>query len=311
MRSGELEGWREGEFVMTSAERKTRGGRRAWAALGGIFMALAVVSAGLAQSEAGQDGALQDAIPEDVLRQIEEEENEIQQEAMEAAKRALGSGGRYPWYDRAKDDVRPLNVVPRNAEGERGEQWIDDSKPQARPVTTRPRVSLFGGVLSWIGLTALILLLGLIAYLIVTTFLKDEVSESVSVRKVVNSRRDADRVEALPFQLRAAEGDFLAEARRLYEQGQYSAAIVYLFSHQLVELDKRHFIRLAKGKTNRQYLRETRRQPTIAGILEGTMIAFEDAFFGHKTLSRESFERCWRQQEQFQSELERQERTAA
>jgi hypothetical protein len=233
------------------------------------------------------------------------------QETIEAAKDALARGGRFPWYDRAEDDVRPLNVVPRDAVQERGDTWIDNSKPPATQPLKTPRISLFGGVLQWVGLTALILLLGLIAYLIATSFLKDETSETVTVRKVVESRRDADRVEALPFHVRAAAGDFLSEARRLYEQGQYSAAIVYLFSHQLVELDKRHLIRLAKGKTNRQYLRETRRQPTIAGILETTMIAFEDAFFGHKTLSREVFERSWRELERFQGELERQERSAA
>ena len=81
------------------------------------------------------------------------------------------------------------------------------------------------------------------------------------MRKVVESRRDADRVEALPFHVRAASGDFLAEARRLYDAGHYSEAIVYLFSYQLVQLDKHHVIRLAKGKTNRQYVRETRQRP--------------------------------------------------
>jgi hypothetical protein len=238
-------------------------------------------------------------------------QNSPNQTTIDAAKDALSSGGRFPWYDRSQDDVRPLNVVPRDAVQDRGDKWIDNTKPQPATPLKTPRISLFGGVLQWVGLTALILLLGVIAYLIATSFLKEEISESVAVRKVVESRRDADRVEALPFHLRAASGDFLSEARRLYDQGQYSAAIVYLFSHQLVELDKRHLIRLAKGKTNRQYLRETRRQPTIAGMLETTMIAFEDAFFGHKTLSRETFERCWRQLEQFQGELERQERSAA
>ena len=41
------------------------------------------------------------------------------------------------------------------------------------------------------------------------------------------------------------------------------------------------------------------------------MIAFEDAFFGNKTLSREDFERCWQRLNEFQLELERQELAAA
>jgi hypothetical protein len=208
--------------------------------------------------------------------------------------------------------VRRLNVVPRQTADERGAQWT--ASPSNAPTTTtnfRPRFGLFAGFLQWAGITALVLLLGLIAYLIATSFLKDEVSEATSVRKVVESRRDADRVEALPFQVRAATGDFLAEASRLYSAGKYSEAIVYLFSFELVELDRHHVIRLTKGKTNRQYVRETRQRPVLRTILETTMVAFEDAFFGNKTLSRETFERSWTRVNEFRAELERQEQAAA
>jgi hypothetical protein len=166
--------------------------------------------------------------------------------------------------------------------------------------------------LQWFGLTALVLLLGLIAFMIAKSFLKEESSEdALAVRKIVESRRDADRVEALPFHVRAARGDFLAEARRLYEAGQYSQAIIYLFSYELVQLDKHHVIRLAKGKTNRQYVRESQRRPHLAAILEITMIAFEDAFFGRKTITREAFERSWQRLDEFQGELNREELAAA
>ena len=133
-------------------------------------------------------------------------------------------------------------------------------------------------------------MLGLLAYLVATAFLKQETSESAVLKKVVQTARDADRVEALPFKVRSVSGDFLDEARRLYEAGQFSEAIIFLFSYQLVQLDKQHVIRLAKGKTNRQYLRELRQRPTLRSTLELTMVAFEDAFFGRKTLSRERFE---------------------
>jgi len=231
--------------------------------------------------------------------------------AIEAGKEALSSAAKFPWYDRRQDDVRRLNVVPRPSSDDRSQGWTDN---KTRAATTRAlprRLSLFGELLQWFGLTTLVVLLGVIAYLIATTFLKEEVSEDVAVRKVVESRRDADRVEALPFHVRAASGDFLAEARRLYEAGQYSQAIVYLFSHELVQLDKHHIIRLAKGKTNRQYVRESRQRPTLAAVLHTTMIAFEDAFFGRKTLSRDMFERCWQRLDEFQNELAREEERAA
>jgi hypothetical protein len=91
----------------------------------------------------------------------------------------------------------------------------------------------------------------------------------------------------------------------LYDASQYSEAIIYLFSHELVELDKHQVIRLSKGKTNRQYLRETRSRPLIAGMLESTMVAFEDSFFGNKQLSRDVFERSWSHLNEFQLELEK------
>ncbi len=232
---------------------------------------------------------------------------------VESTKDALSSGSRFPWYDRQNDSVRRLNIVPRVPPDDRGQKWNSipiQPKPTSSNPITLPRLNLFGGILQWLGLTALIVLLGIIAYLIATSFLKDEVSSGSSDRKVVEVRRDADRVEALPFKVRAATTDFLAEARRLYDAGQYSEAIIYLFSYQLVELDRNHVIRLSKGKTNRQYLREARPRPLLAGVLETTMIAFEDAFFGNKSLSRDTFEQSWTRLNDFRQELERQKQSA-
>jgi len=233
------------------------------------------------------------------------------QTAVEQGKESLSSVAKFPWYDRRKDEVRPLHLVPRNdADSEnRSSSWTNTDKQTAG--TSWGRTSFFGPALQWIGLTVLVVLLGVIAYLIATAFLKEEISEGAALRRVVETSRDVDRVESLPFHVRKPTGDFLSEARRLYEAGQFSEAIVYLFSYQLVQLDRHHVIRLAKGKTNRQYVRETRQRPRVRPILEQTMVAFEDAFFGHKTLTREQFERSWQQLDEFHAELERLERAAA
>ncbi|MDX1945503.1 MAG: DUF4129 domain-containing protein, partial [Pirellulaceae bacterium] len=174
----------------------------------------------------------------------------------------------------------------------------------------RGGVSLVGPVLQGLGLALLLAILALLAYLVIKAFLKNETTETM-VSRVIETSRDVDRVQALPFQLRRATGDFLAEARRLYEAGNYSEAIIYLFSHQLVALDRQHVIRLAKGKTNRQYVRETRQRPVLREILERTMVAFEDVFFGHHELSRERFEACWQRIDEFQAQLDQLERAAA
>jgi hypothetical protein len=171
--------------------------------------------------------------------------------AVEQGREALASSGKYPWYNRREDTVRQLNTVPRQSADHRGEKWLGKAKSGAAAAPAR-RASVFGSALQWIGLTALVLLLGLLAFLVATAFLKEEVSDTLAVRRVVESRHDADRVEALPFHLRAATGDFLAEARRLYEAGNYADAIIYLFSYTLVEIDRQPVIRRAQGKTNRQ-----------------------------------------------------------
>ena len=143
--------------------------------------------------------------------------------------------------------------------------------------------------LVWIGLG--ILLIALVALLIRMFLgpasLRPGVIGLAATRDGVAS--DADRVERLPFPVQRPQTDLLGEARRHYEAGDYVEAIIYLFSHQLVYLDKHDLVRLAKGKTNRQYLREMKSHRGIVRILSDTMLAFEDVFFGRHDLDRVPF----------------------
>jgi hypothetical protein len=246
--------------------------------------------------------------------QIEGGEEFTDAQAEKAVRDSLGGRTRYPFYDRAKDDTRRLNVEsPRDADSANRQSKWAGKKAAARntaPAGPRGLSGPLGSVLQVLGLTALVVFIGILAWLIARAFLKQETTETV-VSKVVETSRDVDRVEALPFAVRKPTGDFESEARRLYEAGQYSEAIIYLYSHLLVQLDRHHVIRLAKGKTNRQYLRETRSRPVLREILDRTMIAFEDVFFGHHVLSREAFEACWQRLDEFHAELDREERAAA
>lgn len=222
--------------------------------------------------------------------------------AVEAGRQALSSRRNYPWYDRQKDATRPLRL---------GKQ-VAPRAPRTTPRTgnTSAPAGLFGGILQVIGLLLLTALLAAVAALVAWAFLRNEQSETHGAR-VVETSRDVDRVEDLPFQVKRPSGDFLAEARRLYEAGCYSEAVLYLYSHMLVQLDRHHIIRLAKGKTNRQYLRETRLRPILAGILETTMVAFEDVFFGHHTLDKQRCDECFQQVDRFHADLVELEKAAA
>jgi hypothetical protein len=140
--------------------------------------------------------------------------------------------------------------------------------------------------------------------LLIRAFLKREATGDDSRKRTDVDAGEPDRVDALPFQVRRPQGDLLEEARRHYASGNYDEAIIYFYSFLLVELDKGQLIRLARGKTNRQYLREIRRQPLLFELLETTMIAFEDVFFGRHSLGRDRFESCFHRLGEFESQIQ-------
>lgn len=207
------------------------------------------------------------------------------EDPVKKGREALGSGWQYPWYDAKNDDVRRVDVRETW-------DWQDGNW------------NLGGFRLNWIqflfwGVIALVL--GLLAYFLIRAYLRREDRRALEEGGDggVRSVDDAERIAALPFQVDKRGPHLLEQARRHYQAGQYSQAIVYLFSHQLVELDKRQFIRLAKGKTNRQYLREVAPAGAIRDLLHQTMVAFEDVFFGNHALDRAKFENCWNRLDEF------------
>ena len=141
-------------------------------------------------------------------------------------------------------------------------RWLEDSSPQ---------LSLPGSLLQWLSWIAIILLLAGVAYLLVRA-LRHREKRSAKSGHDDGPGGDADRVE-----------------------------IIYLFGFQLVQLDKQQIIRLTKGKTNRQYLREVGPRKALQRLVEQTMVAFEDVFFGNHTLDRARFESCWSRLDEFQS----------
>ncbi len=118
-------------------------------------------------------------------------------------------------------------------------------------------------------------------------------SQSVTAGRIVPPA-SVDRLEELPFELEEPVHDPWTAARAAAERGDYNRAIILLYSHQLLELDRSQIIHLTKGKTNRQYLREVRSRPGLAAMLSTTIVAFEDVFFGGHDLASGRFEECWR-----------------
>jgi hypothetical protein len=207
---------------------------------------------------------------------------------VEEARKALKSSWRFPWYDAGEDGLRRVHVKTPW-------EWNWTTK------ATAPRFSWsWLRVLLWIVVAAL--LAGL-AYLLIKVYLdrEDRAEGAQTALSKHDVADDAARIEALPFRLRTGALDLLGEARRHYAAGNYGEAVIYLFSHELVKLDRGRMIRLAKGKTNRQYLRELALQPVLAQLFEQTMVAFEDVFFGDYPLQRQRFEDCWRRLDEFEA----------
>jgi len=181
----------------------------------------------------------------------------------------------YPWYDAKADAVHRVKVT---------EPWHFNFP--------------LGVLLQWTAWVVVALLLAGVAYLLIRAFLQRERRKSgASEQEPVGG---ADRVESLPLPVGGRRLDLLAEAQRCRQQGDYGRAIIFLFSHQLLQLDKHGRIHLARGKTNRQYLREIRPWPSLGGLIEQTTLVFEEVFFGHHALELPAFEACWSRLDEFE-----------
>ncbi len=194
---------------------------------------------------------------------------------------SLAEGGQRKWYDPATGDVVPPKLrEPRTSQGS-GLEWLF------------PLLQLLG----W---AAIALVVSGLAWALIYAFLNRETTRAVNRHEAASGPSTADRVEALPFALARSDDDLLGAARRHFDAGNYSEAIIYLFSHELVELDRSECIRLTKGKTNRQYLRELSSRADLRSVVAATMDRFEAVFFGAHVLDRAGFEACWQELPRFE-----------
>jgi hypothetical protein len=218
--------------------------------------------------------------------------------AVEAGRKALQGSAEFPWYDQDRDSVKRVDVQPPKDLANRKSKW--QRQPWNSPKGIPEWLIQVLEVLGW---TILAVAIFLVIYFLIKAVMWGDWRSGVSGSAAVELHGDIDRIEALPFQLQRPRGDLLAEARRCYEAGQYGEAMIYLYSYQLVELDRHQLIRLSKGKTNRQYLREVRPRRGLSDILFRSMVAFEDVFFGQHPMDRPRFETCWQGLDEFHQHL--------
>jgi hypothetical protein len=193
--------------------------------------------------------------------------------------------------------------------GNRASDWLH--KPKSISGAGWGNWAPFAGLplteLIWVALVMAAMLLGA---LLIFALIKSRLGESEggTGEEVAVEEEDPlttqERIERLPFELRQGVHDFLDEARRLAAAGKYEEALIYLFSHALVQLDRSHRIRLAKGKTNRQYVAEIESSPPLARLLSELADDFEGVFFGKYPLSQTKYEQNLDRIERFRSLLQ-------
>ncbi len=222
----------------------------------------------------------------------------------EAVRDGLRSSRQTPWYDEESGGLVAIPVEQdrrdaRNRDSSWEQQWSGSNR---RFNWNSSWLATLLQALAW---TLLIVLVLSLISILIWAFLRREGGAAYSGgRGSGMSQEDLERVEKLPFQVANPTGDFLAEAKRCFDKGDYRQALIYLFSFQLVFLDRKQIIRLTRGKTNRQYLWELRRRPELSDLLRPTMLAFEDVFFGGHGISSDRFRSCWDQSNALRGKLE-------
>ncbi len=212
----------------------------------------------------------------------------------ERIKKAKGAGATRNWYSSQTDDyVTPQPEALRPDPLKDRHEKIANPNNTAAPTINWGSWNGFFSVLSWSGLV--VILATLLILILLIFYLSDPVRFTRSRNRKEKGMGGSDeiRVSDLPFSVEAPIAGLLSEAEKWMRLGDYSKAIVYLFSHILIELDEHRRIRLQRGKTNGMYLRELGRWPEWRGAIRKVVTAFERSFFGGHPLTEETFMECW------------------
>lgn len=225
------------------------------------------------------------------------------------------------WFDPANDgngepvpDVSELlrpdvsDRLDRTADERRGRSWYDYLFGWLNPSSSGGK-SAFADFLtlifqSWrIILVVALLLLVLVAIALLLKFgnFWENGFRRKSKDRALTLEQEAAKIVDLPFEMEQPLLGLLPQAEKYRNEGNYSAATIYLFSYALIEMDASHFIRLERGKTNRTYLRELRDHSELISFTRPLVVAFEYAFFGKHAVDQETFEAIWAQLPSFQA----------
>ena len=233
------------------------------------------------------------------------------------------------WFDGESGSVRPVAVTPRIDDSvNRSSRWLPKPKKLTKPKpvnTPKPATAAGGGTGgggggggNWLGfgsfgnfvgvlvVLAAAVAIGVLMYQLMNRF--DPAGDTESDTKRSSGRPDAvtlERISQLPPELRRTDVNMRTEAERLMNEGRYDLAIILLFAHQLLLLDRVGLLRLSRGKTNRRYVRECQsRDGGAAGVLKQTVRLFDRSYFGEHRIDGDEFRRLWNRNDELERRVE-------
>lgn len=200
-------------------------------------------------------------------------------------RQALAKGG-YPWYDAQGGELTPVQPPWTSRWWTRFQDWLARLDFKVKGPSGRWNFSLGKLFVYALFFIALMLLIGGLWYAY-RAYMPAPVAERV--RSKVGG---AAAIGGLPSGLEVDLTDPLGEARRLMAAGDYAGAVVCLFVHQLITLDRLRLLRLAPGRTARQLVSSVA-EPYVRTRVQGTLRLFEAAYYGHSAPSAEAFQQVW------------------
>ncbi len=213
------------------------------------------------------------------------------------------------WFDAERRKLRSIELNDHRVDsGNRQSRWLpkpDKPKPPATQSQSQSTTSSqwsnmgIGYVIGWVMLIAIVCgVVALVMYVFANSAFefRDETPRQAIVGGRALDEQTKQRIAELPAELRQTNVSPRSELERLMRIGDFDHAIVFLYGHQLLMLDRVGSLRLSRWKTNNQYLRETRHSdPSVGDQLRVTVDAFERSYFGKHALDRTQFDRLWQE----------------
>ncbi len=194
------------------------------------------------------------------------------------------SGEGYPWYDSTRDG--PRSVL--GYDWSWLEEWLRFNWQPRRAAAPTWNWS-DPGELIFLGIA--MLLVAILLVLIVEFWRRYRpVPDTEGTREQPGLLQQ--RIEGLPADIQPTSSDPWSEAQRLRAAGDYAGAIVALFAHQLLTLDRLKQIRLVPGRTGRQFVKSVR-DHELKRTAAATLSLFEAAIYGHQPPTQQAFDRFW------------------